>query len=134
MAFVQPLPIPDEDSAPYWDGCRVGELRLQRCTDCGAYRFPAQRLCPTCLSDASEWCLAEGTATVYSFAVVRRALGPNWSDRVPYVVALVDLSEGPRMFTNIVDCAPENVAIGMPLAVVFDPVSDTVTLPKFRPA
>ena len=133
IPFKQPLPIPDEDSTPYWEGCRKSRLMLQRCGTCGTVRFPPQHLCPSCWSENADWVQASGRGEVYTFGVVRRALRPDWRERVPYVVALVCLEEGPKLFTNIVDCRPEEVAIGMPVVVIFDQVSEEIVLPKFRP-
>ena len=132
--FVQPLPIPNEDSQPYWEGSQKDKLLLQQCQDCGRYRFPPQLMCPNCWSENTEWLESSGIGTIYTFGVVRRAIQPRWGDKIPYVVALVQLDEGPTIFTNIVECTPEELAIGMPVEVVFDHVTSDIALPKFRPA
>jgi uncharacterized OB-fold protein len=130
----KPLPLADRDAQPYWDGTAQETLLLQRCGACQAYRHPPSPTCPRCFSADHAWVPASGSGTVYSFVVVRRAFNPAWEPDVPYVVAVVQLAEGPKLVTNIVNTPVENVAIGQPVTVTFDHVSDTVALPKFQPA
>lgn len=127
-----PLPRPDKDSAVYWDAARRHELVLQQCLDCQRFRFYPRSVCPHCLSDRFEWRAASGRGQIYSFTVIHRAPAPAFRDRVPYVLALIELEEGVRMMTNIVGCDPEEVSIGEAVEVTFDDVTDEVTLPKFR--
>ena len=127
-----PLPKPDKDSAVYWDAARRHELVLQRCLACHRFRFYPRSVCPHCLSDQFEWEGASGRGHIYSFTVIHRPPAPAFRDRVPYVLALVELEEGVRMMTNIVGCDPESVEIGRIVEVTFDDVTDEVTLPKFR--
>jgi uncharacterized OB-fold protein len=130
----RPLPIvADIEAKPFWEGCARGELLLQRCLDCGAVRHPPSPICRDCLSSRQEWVPASGNATLYTFVVVHHAFHAAFDEEVPYVVAVVELEEGPHMLSNVVDVPPEWVEIGMPLRVCFDRVSDEVTLPKFRP-
>ena len=131
--FKQPLPIPNEDSYPYWNATNNNQLLLQHCKSCGRYRFPPQHLCPNCWSEDVEWLPVSGKGEVYTFAIARQAIRPDWRDKVPYVVALVQLDEGPKIFSNVIDCAPENVEIGMKVAVTFEHVTEEMALPKFRP-
>jgi uncharacterized protein len=121
-------PTVTPDSKPFWDGCTRGELLLQRCSDCGTLRHPPSPGCPHCRSAHSEWIPASGRGTVYTFTIVRQALGKGWDEHVPYVVAVIDLAEGVRMLSNVVAIAPEAVAIGMPVVVVF-----ADGLPLFQP-
>jgi len=129
----KPLPAVTEDGAPYWEGCRQGELRAQRCTSCGHVRWPPSALCPRCLADGTEWRALSGRATVYSFIVVHRPQHPAFFADAPYNVAIVELDEGVRLHTTIVDCSHEAIEVGMPVEVVFEQVNDEVTLPRFRP-
>ena len=129
----KPLPAVTEDGAPYWEGCRLGELRAQRCTTCGHVRWPPSALCPRCLADGTEWRALSGRATVYSFIVVHRPQHPAFFADAPYNVAIVELDEGVRLHTTIVDCPHEAIEVGMPVEVVFERVNDEVTLPRFRP-
>jgi hypothetical protein len=130
----KPLPRIDEESKGYWEGCQRRELVVQRCASCGRLRHYPRALCPICLSDAVEWVRCSGRGTVYTFTVTYQNQAPGFRDQLPYVLAYVELAEGVRLLTNIVDCAPEAVCIGMPVAVVFEDASAAVTLPKFRPA
>lgn len=106
---------------------------LQQCASCGAYRHPPGPICSRCLSDQFEWLPARGTGTVYSFTVVREQSAPGWSDLVPYVLTVVELDEGPHVLTNLVNVAPEQVTIGMPVEVTFAELTDAIKLPVFRP-
>jgi uncharacterized OB-fold protein len=133
--YQKPLPAPDPDSQPFWEGCRAHRLLLQRCTACGRCRFPAAPFCPDCQSRESEWVAASGRGTVFSWIVVRHPVPKDvYAGDVPYVVALVELAEGVRMATNIVGCAPEAVVAGLPVEVTFEDVTAEITLPRFRPA
>lgn len=134
MAYSKPLPVADPDSAPYWEGCRRHELLLQHCAGCGQVRFPPAGSCPHCGGDRAEWIEASGRGTVYSWIVVERPIPPQvYGDDVPYVVALIELDEGVRLPTNLIDCAPAEIVGGLAVEVVFDDVTDEITLPKFRP-
>ena len=126
-------PVPTEDSEPYWEYCAKGELRMQRCGACGHVRFPPSALCPRCLSEGHEWAALSGRGRVWSWVVFHQAYYPGYADDVPYNTAIIELEEGPRMHTNIVGCANEDIHIGMPVEVLFEPLDDEIQLPKFRP-
>ncbi len=126
-------PLPTEDSAPYWRYCAAGELRTQKCGDCGHVRFPPSVVCPRCLSEQSQWTRLSGRGKVWSWVVFHQAYYPGYADDVPYNTAIVELEEGPRMHTNIVGCENDDIYIGMPVEVLFDPIDDGIHLPKFRP-
>jgi hypothetical protein len=96
-------------------------------------RFYPRAVCPSCLSSATEWVRARGRGTVYSFTVTHQSQAPGFRGELPYVLAIVELDEGPRLMTNIVGCAPDAVRIGLPVEVVFEDVTPEVTLAKFRP-
>jgi uncharacterized OB-fold protein len=129
----KPLPRPSEDSAPFWDAAFRGELRMQQCAACGHIRFPPALLCARCLSDGSEWVRLSGRGTVYSWIVVHQSQHPAFNADVPYNVAIIELEEGPRLHTNVIECANERIHIGMPVEVAFVKVSDDTALVKFRP-
>lgn len=133
FAMEKPLPNPTEDSAPYWAAAHQGELRMQQCADCGHIRFPPSLLCPRCLSEAAEWTRLSGRGTVYSWIVVHQSQYPAFNTDGPYNVAIIELDEGPRLHSNIRGCSNDQIHIGMPVEVVFDKVSDDMTLPRFRP-
>ena len=119
-------------SEPWFEGCNRGELLLQQCTSCAAHQFYPRTLCTRCGSAALAWVESSGSGQVASFTVVRRPVSKAY--QAPYVVALVELAEGPRLMTNIVGCAPEEVCIGMPVTVTFESWSDDVSLPVFTAA
>lgn len=131
--YAKPLPRIDEESKGFWEACQRHELYLQRCGDCGALRHYPRALCPSCLSERTEWLRASGKGTVYTFTVTHQNQSAGFRDALPYVMAYVELAEGPRMLSNIVGCAPDDVRIGMPVEVVFEDVTPSVTLPKFKP-
>lgn len=127
-----PLPRPSELSRPHWDGCRRGELRVQRCDACGGHVFIPQPVCTHCQAESLTWVRSSGRGTLYSYTTVHRPQRPEFE--VPYTVAIVELEEGFFMLTNLVDCPPERMRIGMAVEVSFQPASDEITLPMFRPA
>jgi uncharacterized OB-fold protein len=130
-ARARPMPTPETQH--YWDGAAAGELRLQRCSACANVYFPPRPFCPACASRQVEVFAASGKATLYSYIINHRA-APGFT--APYAVAVVQLAEGPRLMTNIVDCpqTPEALVLDMPLEVVFQKLDDKITLPVFRPA
>ena len=135
------LPEPDEDSAPFWDGTRRGELLLQRCKDCGRPRFPPRPMCPECQSLESVWTSASGRGRIWSFVVSHPPLLPAYAELAPYPVVVVELEEHPsiRMVGNVVVAAgapinsvdPALLKIGLPVRVTFEAVSDDTTLPRW---
>jgi uncharacterized OB-fold protein len=121
------------DAQPFWDGCARGALLLQRCGACGRLRHPPSPICPHCRSGEHAWEPASGRGTIYTYTVVRQALAKGWDARIPYVVAVVELAEGPRMLSNIVEIAPDDVRIGMPVEVLFVASEGEQQLPLFKP-
>jgi len=132
--YAKPLPRIDEESKGYWEACRRHELVVQRCAACGRLRHYPRALCPACLSERVEWQRCSGRGAVYTFTVTYQNQAAGFRDALPYVLAYVELEEGVRLLTNIVDCAPDAVRIGMPVEVVFEDATPDVTLPKFKPA
>jgi uncharacterized OB-fold protein len=129
-------PIPDitPEMRPFYEAAKRRELVVQRCRACGTARFPAREICSACLSSDSEWTKASGRGEVFSFNVMHQIYHPGFATEVPYAVVVVKLAEGPKMNSNLVGVAPADIRVGMPLQVVFEDVSDEVTLPKFAPA
>jgi uncharacterized OB-fold protein len=128
----RPLPDPSALTQPFWAAAKERELRIQRCHACDTHLFYPRYLCTACGSDDLRWCLVSGRATVFTFTVARRPTHPALADRVPYVIAVVELEEGPKLTTNLVDIDPEDVAIGLSVQATFEDVDD-VTLVQFRP-
>jgi uncharacterized OB-fold protein len=133
FTLEKPLPRPTEDSAPYWEAAQRGELRLQRCNACGHSRFPPALLCARCLGEDHQWVKLSGRGTVFSWIVVHQSQHPAFNSDTPYNVTIVELEEGPRLHTNLVECPNDEIHIGMAVEVVFDRVNDDVTLIRFRP-
>jgi uncharacterized OB-fold protein len=127
------LPQPTPETQHFWDGTRENQLRLQRCAECAKVYFPPRPFCPACASRKVSVFPASGKARLYSYVIHHRKV-PGFTP--PYAIAVVELAEGPRMMTNIVDCpqTPEALLLDMPLEVVFAKQNDTITLPFFRPA
>ena len=132
-ALRKPLPSPDADSAAFWAGMRDGRLLLQHCLACGHVQYYQQGICRSCGSDRLEHRAASGRGRVYSYSVVHRAPGPAFKADTPYAVLLVELEEGPRMISSLVGVDPSVVAIDMAVELVFDPVTEHLTLPRFKP-
>jgi uncharacterized OB-fold protein len=130
-----PKPVPDitPEMRPFYEAAKRRELVVQRCRACGTPRFPAREICSACLSSDSEWTKASGRGEVFSFNVMHQVYHPGFATEVPYAVVVVKLAEGPKMNSNLVGVAPADISIGMPVKVVFEDVSEDVTLPKFAP-
>lgn len=112
-------PVVNPESLPFWEATTRDVLLLPRCEDCGTVIWHPRMFCPICHSRNVTWFEASGHGTIYSFTVSTRGQGP-WAEVAPYVVAYVELDEGPRLLTNIVDCDPAALAIGQEVQVVFD--------------
>ena len=131
--YLKTLPEPSALTKPFWEGCKKHELLVQRCKDCGTLRWVPEEFCPDCLSTNYEWEKMSGEGTIYTFTIMYRAPIPAFKEDIPYVVSFVELKEGPRMMTNIVNCKPDDVKMRMPVRVFFDDVTDEITLAKFEP-
>ncbi|MBU8906237.1 Zn-ribbon domain-containing OB-fold protein [Desertibacillus haloalkaliphilus] len=132
MSNDRTLPKPTLETKRYWEGCKNHELLIQQCSDCGAYQFYPRMLCTDCMSRNVEWVNASGTGKISSFTIVRRAPNKAYAADVPYVLALIKLDEGPTMMSNVIECEPEKVKIGMKVEVVFDDWTEEISIPKFR--
>ncbi|WP_127581739.1 Zn-ribbon domain-containing OB-fold protein [Paenibacillus koleovorans] len=130
--IVKPVPIPDGDSMYFWERCNEGKLVVQHCADCGRHVYYPRAYCPRCMSGELEWVECLGRGTVYSYTVAYRPSGPAFADDCPYVVALIDLAEGVRMMSNIVNAKLEDIHCDMQVEVVFKEVGE-VKLPMFQP-
>ena len=132
-APAKPLPQIAPEMAPFFEAARRHALAVQQCTRCRARRFPARTICSKCLGREATWTPVSGRGTVFSFAVMHQANHPGFAAEVPYAVVVIELEEGVRLLSNLVDCPLADVRIGLPVEVVFDDVTPEVTLPKFRP-
>jgi uncharacterized OB-fold protein len=133
--YNKPLPQATPETQEFWDGLKRGELRIQQCQDCNEHYFYPRSFCPHCHSRNVEWTTASGKGTVETFVINQRAYG-GFENETPYVIAVISLEEGPRLMTNLVNVEPdpEHVSVDMPVEIVYDAVTDEVTLPKFQPA
>ena len=130
----KPAPKPAPESVPYWTAAKQHRLELPHCNACNKFWFPPSQSCPHCLSTNFKFEAVSGRGKVFSFVTFHRVYHPAFAGEVPYVVALVELEEGPRLLSNIVGIAPEAVTCEMPVKVVFDDVADNLAVPKFSPA
>jgi uncharacterized protein len=129
-------PMADERIQPFWDAAKEETLVAPKCADCGTFRMPPVRFCANCLSQNLAWEPLLGTGVVYTFIIVRHPLNPNAANYVPYMPAAIDADGAPgmRFISNVVGCDPEDVEIGMKVSVVWNHVSDALTLPFWVPA
>lgn len=133
--YKKPIPEPSPETQHFWDGCREGRLILQRCKDTGKPYFPPRPFSPYTGSRDVEVFEASGKAILYSYVINHRP-PRGFEDEAPYAIAVVELEEGPRMMTNIVDCeqTPKALQLDMALEATFEEISDEIWLPKFKPA
>ncbi|HZR99586.1 MAG TPA: Zn-ribbon domain-containing OB-fold protein [Chloroflexota bacterium] len=132
VEYRLPLPQPGPDDQAFWEGCKAHELRIQRCTGCGTLRYWGQPMCSRCNSLDSEAVKASGRGKIWSYTTTYHGFSRAWKEAVPYTVVVVELDEGPRMTSNLVDADPAAIKVGLPVEVVWDDVTNEVTLPKFR--
>jgi uncharacterized OB-fold protein len=131
--YTKPIPFPDNVTSAYWDAAGENKLLIQQCIDCGTRQFFPQSYCRNCLGENIEWIEASGKGKVYTFTIVKRPPTARFQEDVPYVVALIELEEGVRMMSNVVEIYPDDVRVDMPVEVVFDKITSAISLPKFRP-
>ena len=129
-------PAADDRTQPFWDAAANEQLVAPKCSSCGTFRMPPGRFCPNCLSMELEYEPLPGTGTVFISVIVHQPLTSAADDHVPYVAAAIEADGAPgiRFISNVVDCDPESVEIGMKVKVVWQRVSDTLTLPLWAPA
>jgi len=132
-AKPKPVPIVNPWARPFWDAARERRLLIQHCRDCHKHVFYPRVACPHCFSENLEWVQASGRGTVYSYTVVYNNAPSAFIPDIPYVVAVIDLAEGVRMLSNIVECDLDALRCDMPVEVTFERLNDEFTLPKFRP-
>ncbi len=129
----KPLPVETEESRPFWEGCQQGKLLLQYCTECHRHQFYPRLYCMQCGSNALRWIEASGHGVIYSYTIIHQNKSPEFVNDTPYNVAIVQLQEGPRLLSNVVDIDPGELRVDLPVTVLFDQVTDRITLPRFRP-
>lgn len=134
--YSKPVPVPQQESDFYWEKCKAHELWLRKCNACRKTYFYPRDFCPGCHSRDVTWQKTDGRAKLYTFAISHRAPTPAFQTDVPYVMAIVEFPTGARMPTNLVGIEPDpaKIKIGMDVEVVFEDITDTISLPKFKPA
>jgi uncharacterized OB-fold protein len=130
----KPLPVPTPVSRPFWDALATEKIRIQKCDACGAWVFYPRNRCSRCLSDQLRWSDVSGAGTLYTFTVARQPTSPHFEDATPQLLAVVELDEGVRLTTNLVNVEESDIRVGMRVKPYFDRASGNVTLLKFQPA
>ena len=140
--YTKPLPIPGglhgttlgDFTKPFWEATKRHELVIQRCRQCDRFFFYPRELCPTCLSDNLEWASVSGRGRVHAFTIVYQPNDPRFNEEAPYVYAVIQLDEGARMISNVIDIEPHDVEVDMPVVAVYEDITPEWTLVKFKPA
>lgn len=130
--YAKPLPTITDENREFWEGAKHGKLRMQKCLACGHVRYPISHVCPKCLSYETQWTDLSGRGEVFSYVVFHQLYNKAFEKDIPYNVALVQLEEGPRMYSNIVGVDNDAVKVGDKVEAVFDAVTPEVTIPRFR--
>lgn len=133
MSYEKPLPRIQGMTGEYYEFCKKGELRFQKCSGCGSWRHVPREYCAKCGSGEFEWALSSGKGKVYSWSTTYRPMHPSFLE-TPFAQVVVELEEGPRVMSWVTDVDPEDLKMDMPVKVYFDAVTDEVTLPKFKSA
>jgi uncharacterized OB-fold protein len=131
--YSLPLPEMEPEDKPYWESLKNHQMRIQQCSDCAKWCFQPKPFCPHCLSDKLVWTPVSGRGRVWASTTLYQAFLPSLANVVPLNISIVELEEGVRVTTNVIGCPVDQVKIGMPVEVVYDDVTDEVTLAKFRP-
>ncbi len=130
--YQKPLPVLEGLAGEFYEFCAKGGLHFQRCSDCGAWRHVPRELCAQCGSMNWKWEPSSGRGTVFTWTVVARALHPAFGDSVPYAPTVVEMEEGVRLLSNVIDVEPEALEVGMEVEVVYEAVTPEIALPKFK--
>lgn len=131
--YTKPLPVIDVWNKPFWEGTKEHKLMVQKCNECGLLRFPPGPTCPSCLSTQNKWVQLNGHGIVRSWIVFNYLYYKGFADELPYNVATVELDEGIKLITNLVGVENDQISTGMAVKVVYEDVTDEITLPKFTP-
>ena len=133
-SYIKPLPVLEGLAGEFYSFCKQGELRFQRCGACGQWRHVPREMCAACGSSQWSWERSNGRGTLFTWTTAARPLHPGFKDSAPYAPVVVEMEEGVRLLSEMSDCTPEELEIGMPVEVEFTAVTDEVTLPRFRRA
>ena len=133
MDLVKPIPRPSGTTRPFWDGLNERKVQIQRCEGCDTWVFYPRTRCPSCLSDQLIWREVSGRGVLYTYTLARQPTAPHFADETPQQLAVVELDEGVRMTSTLVNVEPSDIVIGMRLRPYFDQVTDAVTLLRYQP-
>jgi len=133
MDLVKPIPRPSATTRPFWDGLNQRKVQIQRCDGCDSWVFYPRTRCPSCLSDLLIWREVSGQGVLYTYTLARQPTAPHFADETPQQLAVVELDEGVRMTSTLVNVEPSDIVIGMRLQPYFDQVTDAVTLLRYQP-
>jgi len=131
--YAKPLPEVSKWSKPFWEGAKAHKLLLKKCKKCGHIDHPPYPFCTECMHEEAEWVEASGKGKIYTLTTTFLGAPPPFADEVPYTVGMVNLVEGPRIFTRFVPSKPKDLAIGTDVEVVYDDINEEITLVRFRP-
>ena len=132
MDLTKPYPTPTPTTAPFWDGLRDERVMIQRCADCGTWVFYPRSNCSNCLGPNLNWHEVSGEGKIHTFTVTRQPTSPHFADEVPQLIAMIELNEGVRLTTTLVENDPDQIAVGAAVKPVFDHVSEDITLLRFQ--
>jgi len=132
-SFSKPVPTATPVSQPFWDGLNEQQVRLQQCNPCGRWIYYPRSRCPSCLSADLSWQVVDGVGEVYTFTVTEQPTAPHFADEVPQKLAVVELPQGVRLTTTLVNVDPSDIKVGMAVKPCFDVVDDTSTLLRYEP-
>jgi len=130
--YNKPLPELEGMHGEFYSFCKKEELRFQKCGDCSTWRHVPREVCPQCGSWNWQWALSSGKGTVFTWTTITRALHPAFKDDCPLAGVVVELEEGVRLLSHVIDCAPEDLKVGMPVEVIFEKTTEEISLPKFK--
>ena len=133
MDLVKLIPRPSTTTRPFWDGLNERKVQIQRCDGCDSWVFYPRTRCPSCLSDLLIWREVSGQGVLYTYTLARQPTAPHFADETPQQLAVVELDEGVRMTSTLVNVEPSDIVIGMRLQPYFDQVTDDVTLLRYQP-
>ena len=130
--YTKPLPVMEGLAGEFYDWCKKEDLHFQKCTSCHTFRHVPREMCAECNSFEWQWVRSTGRGTVYTWVVVNRALHPAFSHDTPYADVVIEMEEGVRLLSTVVDCPPQELEIGMPVELTYDAVTEDITLPRFK--
>lgn len=132
MEYLKPIPIPSQESKPYWEALRAHKLLMPHCDACDKFWFPPSHNCPRCAAENWQWRPVRGQGRIFSYVVYHRVYHPGFASEVPYAVGVIELDEGPRLLSNVIGRAPQDLRCDMRVEVTFDDITPEATIPKFR--